>query len=355
MDAGLVRRRGAALNANELVRSRVRELARWLRAAPPGEAEVLPAVTRALASALGTEQTVAYGLDTEGEHVKLAFLTSPYRRIHECRREVASLVQRLPAGFAHYDPRCPSPEQRNTVVSLEELHRITHVSRSPILRLLAENGVETRHQLRVLVCDGPALLAWVGAFRDRPFAQADRAALEALVRPLRDRLTLERRLNAVPWSLAALEAALDGMGAAAVVVRRPLSLLFCNAPARALVEHDRDALLVGLREELEGRGDGTWIVTPLGLLAGARHWLALRRRPPRDPSGPAAAAAHRYRLTKAQRAVLELLATGEANKTIAAALGCSESAVEQHVTALLRRYDVDSRARLVARFWMDAR
>jgi len=48
------------------------------------------------------------------------------------------------------------------------------------------------------------------------------------------------------------------------------------------------------------------------------------------------------------------VARGEANKSIAALLGCSEGAVEQHVTALLRRYGVESRARLVARFWTDA-
>lgn len=50
-------------------------------------------------------------------------------------------------------------------------------------------------QLRVLVCEGPSLLAWVGAFRHEPFTTRERWLLDQLVTPLRDRLTLERRLD----------------------------------------------------------------------------------------------------------------------------------------------------------------
>ncbi len=53
--------------------------------------------------------------------------------------------------------------------------------------------------------------------------------------------------------------------------------------------------------------------------------------------------------------MVALVARGEANKTTAITLGCSESAVEQHVTVLLRRCGVENRAQLVARFWTDAR
>jgi DNA-binding NarL/FixJ family response regulator len=45
---------------------------------------------------------------------------------------------------------------------------------------------------------------------------------------------------------------------------------------------------------------------------------------------------------------------GQSNRVIAGSLSCSESAVDQHVSALLRRYDVEGRAELVARFWTDA-
>lgn len=50
-----------------------------------------------------------------------------------------------------------------------------------------------------------------------------------------------------------------------------------------------------------------------------------------------------------QRAVLGLLAQGLSNKEIAASLGCAENTVEYHVSGLLRRYGVRSRAELLAK------
>ncbi len=336
-------------------RRRIRELAEWIRSAVPAGEDVLDTVTRELAPMLGTDQIFAYGLDTGGEKLRLAFLKSSLTGISRFRDGLASLVERQPASFAHYDPRAPPPAQRNVAITLGDLRRATGVADSPMLRLVEAHGFSTRDQLRVLVCDGPELLALVGALRERPFRREERDALQALVRPLRDRLALERRLDRVPWAFAALGAALDQLGAAAVVVRRPLRILHCNAPAAALMARDGAGFTAGLREELDGRGDGRWLVTPLRLGGGPGHFLALRRRPPRDASAPAVAAGARYGLTRRQVAVLEGVARGEANKTIASALACSESAVEQHVTRLLRCYGVETRARLVARFWTDIR
>ena len=59
-------------------------------------------------------------------------------------------------------------------------------------------------------------------------------------------------------------------------------------------------------------------------------------------------AAARWRLTPRQRQVLALLADGQANKTIASRLGVQENTVEVHVSAILRRAQVDSRASLIA-------
>lgn len=56
-------------------------------------------------------------------------------------------------------------------------------------------------------------------------------------------------------------------------------------------------------------------------------------------------------LTDRQAQVLERLAHGCSNKEIAASLDASEKTVEFHVTQLLRKAGVDSRALLIARFW----
>jgi DNA-binding CsgD family transcriptional regulator len=63
------------------------------------------------------------------------------------------------------------------------------------------------------------------------------------------------------------------------------------------------------------------------------------------------AARSTWRLSQRQTEVLAHVANGAANKEIALALSCSEATVEAHVTQLLRRADVSSRARLIAAFW----
>lgn len=79
--------------------------------------------------------------------------------------------------------------------------------------------------------------------------------------------------------------------------------------------------------------------------------------PPPDPRDPERVArrafelAERHRLTPRQAEVLALLAQGRTNRTIAAALGCRESTVEFHVTAILARLHCRNRAAAVARFW----
>jgi DNA-binding NarL/FixJ family response regulator len=64
-------------------------------------------------------------------------------------------------------------------------------------------------------------------------------------------------------------------------------------------------------------------------------------------------ASRRFELTPKQAEVLGLLVHGLTNRSIATALGCAESTVELHVTALLRKTHCNGRAALVARYWTD--
>jgi DNA-binding CsgD family transcriptional regulator len=321
------------------------------RAAPL--ADVLDLATRELAPLLGTNQTVALQFDARGAGVRIGHLTSPFPGAEEAARRFRSMMANHPRQSALFDALSPDPRQRNVVLSHEELRRLTGRSLHdlPSGQLLAQNGFDVSEVARVLLCDGPALLAWFGAFRDSPFQDPEREILARLVRPLRERLAVESRLSMLPWATSALNVALSTTGAAAVVVRRPLHLLHCNAAARALLASDREGFLSGLRDEMAGRGNGEWMIIHLSEVEGPEHFLAMRRLPPADPAPRAAMAAARFGLTARQVQVLEMVARGAGNKAIAAALRCSESAVEQHVTALLERYDVGSRAELVARFW----
>jgi DNA-binding NarL/FixJ family response regulator len=49
--------------------------------------------------------------------------------------------------------------------------------------------------------------------------------------------------------------------------------------------------------------------------------------------------------------VLALLAEGRTNKEICLRLGCSQSAVEQHVTMLCRKSGAGNRTTLLRLFW----
>lgn len=73
--------------------------------------------------------------------------------------------------------------------------------------------------------------------------------------------------------------------------------------------------------------------------------------PGRDPR--LLSAAKKWKLTGRQLDVLTELARGLSNKSIAAELGCAESTVELHVTALLEKSKSESRAMLVAKFWTE--
>ena len=58
-----------------------------------------------------------------------------------------------------------------------------------------------------------------------------------------------------------------------------------------------------------------------------------------------------WKLTRRQVEVLRLMVRGHSNKQIATELSCAENTVELHVTQLLRRAGVTTRAELTAKFW----
>ncbi len=76
--------------------------------------------------------------------------------------------------------------------------------------------------------------------------------------------------------------------------------------------------------------------------------------PTPDFDGRLALAKQEWRLTERQTAVLRRLALGDANKEIAGQLRITVRTVELHVGDLMRRANVESRLRLVAKLWMGA-
>lgn len=145
---------------------------------------------------------------------------------------------------------------------------------------------------------------------------------------------------------AALDAALEAVGAPTFLVRAPATVLRSNASGTALLAADPAGVDSGLREASGGpRAPRRFTVREAG------HFLAVFPDARRDAVARAPALAGRWRLTPRQTAVLALVAEGSTNRVVAQRLGCSEKTVELHVSALLSKARCATRSQLVAAFW----
>ena len=210
-------------------------------------------------------------------------------------------------------------------------------------------GWASGRTLRVLVSDGPVLLAWVGVYSPeaRPFHPAQKSLLQALVPALHARLRTERLLGDQRLTLAAFAPLLEAIGAPALLVDAQAHVHHANRAGVAWLDDDFSAARVALKEAL--RCHPTELeVTALSAIGMAPRWLVVVRRHRQLTGARVQRAAAQWGLTPRQRQVLARLVEGHANKTIAARLGVAENTVEVHVSAILRKALVDSRAELIA-------
>jgi DNA-binding CsgD family transcriptional regulator len=249
------------------------------------------------------------------------------------------------------NPHLVPVEQRNRVMSLRQLEAVQpkggrSEAFETLFRALRISGHD---QLRVLACDGPRQLAWVGATREEPFTEREKALLRRLRDPLRRRLRLERQLGAPGLLAAALDAALEALPTAAFLLGPRRTIEAANAAGLVLFERDRQALLASIIDsERPEPHVGAFSLTKLRGAGCPPHVLAIRK----EPSGVidrVVVAQRQWRLSARQARVLELVAVGLSNKEIARALDCAEPTVENHLTELFRRSGARARAGLVGR------
>jgi DNA-binding NarL/FixJ family response regulator len=251
----------------------------------------------------------------------------------------------LERGWSAYDASRPERAQRNRALRHADLRRLRGghgaLVESPHWKRW---GLSGRDQLRVLVCDGPAALAWVGAFQPGPFDVSQRRSLQRIVPALTRRLTLEHRLHQGEIARATVSAALENIGAAAFIVSANGRVDHANIAGRALLEQDRNATMVRLFTGISQQSHGFTKLSVNGL---PPSYLAILSAP--QTKTHAAIAAHRWELTARQRQVLDLLVEGKSNVVIAACLKVSVRTVEVHASAIYARAGVEGRAELVAR------
>lgn len=275
----------------------------------------------------------------------------------EAERCFTEFLASVKGRFAWYDPKSPEPEQRNRVI--EAISRIPpgELERSRIYsEVLVPLGLERHKQLRVLICEGSGLLSWFGAFiPDRVDAQ-QRQILRRLVPAMRERLSIEQRLRDAPRLAAALDAALEHLGAPAFILDERGNVRETNTAGRALLSGSLGRALKHELHDVVNASPEALGFERIRLEEGGRPlgFLAIAKLSTSSAASPIGrrlrtkTQAKYWGLSPRQTEVLELLASGASNLRIGSALGISERTVETHVAAILSKAQVGTRAELIA-------
>jgi DNA-binding CsgD family transcriptional regulator len=307
---------------------------------------ILERIVPELPSLLRAECAVAYGVSPTltGWNLDFAYTagTSP-RLVPALRKHLGETVGRWGA----YDPLRPEASQRNVPMKVTNVPSLAPALSEQVFR---PAGVARHDQHRVLFCDGPRLLAWVGVFTPGPTTAREQTLFRKLVTPLRRRLKLEQRLNEAAIYSRAFSAAIELAPTATFLLRGDGSVVHTNSIGRALMADRSVDLRARLRAARAGR-DPSVSLTSIAEPGMPELYLAVLEQPQNDLEGRLLQAVREWKLTRRQVDVLRELVVGESNKGIGEKLRCGESTVEFHVTSLLRKARVESRAALVARFW----
>lgn len=249
-----------------------------------------------------------------------------------------------------YQPLRPDETQRNRACSLRDIHTHGPDATCVIEEVWPQVGLGGHDQLRVLVCEGPVLLGWVGGFREEPFTRREQAALAALVVPLRRALALRRRLADAGLAGAGFASALEAIGAPSFVVSRNASIAHMNTAGSWLLERRRSDTLERLKNAIAGHEHASF-VSRLEAPGTPECFLVVLRDSGTTLEARLVMAVRNWGASEREIEVLRRLVAGDSNKEIAVKLGCSEVSVERRVTKLLRKAKCDGRSRLIATFW----
>jgi DNA-binding CsgD family transcriptional regulator len=282
--------------------------------------------------------------------------------------EVAAAGER----FGLYDPANIEASQRNVVVTSDPWRRVVEgalpqaIARLPLTRDEARLRLEGTErlgramrpfglydlcQVRVLVCDGAAMLAWIGAYRDGPFTPREVTRIRAVMPAILERSSVEGALGRMGAS-PMIATMLEHVAGEAYLVGAHDEILFANAAGRVRLDRDGGEARARVREAARG-GAPAAIRSTLTERGIAPMRLVVLRATGDRATRACAAAASRYALTAREAEVLQLLVRGTSNLSIAATHDCSERTVEVHVARILRKFGCATRAEVMARVLLD--
>lgn len=347
----------------------VEEIRARLRSVDDAGHDVIDWVVGQMRSLLRVEMAGAYALEDSITGPRLAFGAWSGLPIEASRVNwhLSAGLERI-GQFGAYDALRPSRRQRNRLLALPSTREIEEMTEINVRALRVEErqqvisrirqhhetfvniGVhELKHQ-RVRICDGSRLLAWFGVLASDHCPLQRRRLVELLASLVRPRLRLERERKNSGVTYAALDAALEVIGAPALILSADGTVVHVNAVAQQLLDSGRHRI-ADLLARVKRGGAGDVDIYDLGAHGhpGGRL-VVLRSR------GMLAATRHRtaavtWKLTPREAEVLQLLIVGDTNRDIATTLGCAEATVEIHVSRLLKKAGVPTRTALVSAYW----
>jgi DNA-binding CsgD family transcriptional regulator len=333
-------------------------------------AQAAPGLLERLRALLSLDAAILYRVCKTGREFALvdsysSGLTVPHKVF---ARELETAVHEMPAGWDLFSPR--SASLRDAPLALPPCRRWfdelcldgAHdrfgfrdarelqgalVGAGRIAQRLDGTGLGAAWQLRVLICEPDGSICVVAGFRENAPEPHELALFDALAPALRKRLAHERQLERGAIFEPVLRAALEQIARAAFVVDPHGALVAGNELGLCQYERDPGQTAEALRRNVEQGANAGFTVTEIPLPGAMPLHLVLAPKEDED-SDRLLDISSMLGLTQRQIEVFKLLVRGEPNKSIAAALGCAERTVEAHITAMLKKARVDSRAMLVA-------
>lgn len=258
-------------------------------------------------------------------------------------------------AWAGYDSLRPELPHRDQVLRTDEVITLTEGRSREAKELLYERlGIGGQDTMRVLVCDGPDMLAWIGCVQPERTTERQRSLLSRVVPAFRKRLLFERLISGATLASTALGASLEEHAVAVWVLGADGTVAHANAAGRARFDADPPAMRSALAGCVAGASSSPLKAIALRDRSGSAGHIIVE--PPDAASSISAAeqAARRLGLTSAQARVLRCVARGISNAKTATELGVAERTIEAHVTAILRKAQVPSRSALIVRILSEA-
>jgi len=263
-------------------------------------------------------------------------------------------------GWAGFDVEQVPPELRNRVTTRAALSRMALLSDVPIHSdVIAAAGLAQLDFSRMLVCEEASLVAVVYAFGNPTVSLGVRRRLAGGLPLLRTALAMTRRVEEVDLARAALSVTLEALPGEAWILDESGEVSLANLAASSRLEQEGSALASRLARAVRScrSANGASTLERHGFAVsrvqrpGCGQLFLVRAAEETAPHSAVRVASRRWGLTEKQTRVLSLLCRGHGNKAIASELGCAENTIEYHVTRLLAKANVESRAELIARLY----